>query len=144
MVANGCFLEEAFGEIKTQNDNKVKNSNINNSGSSTNLEVSSSICPICKTNQHFKVTTDNKGLKTIFTCSQNHEPITIHPLTSNLHFTSAKNAWDKVVNSSTHNQTNKSTPINYLSNKVNSTNYIRYASLMDILCSVFFVISNFL
>jgi ABC-type siderophore export system fused ATPase/permease subunit len=24
MVANGCFLEEAFGEIKTQNDNKVK------------------------------------------------------------------------------------------------------------------------
>ena len=24
MVANGCFLEEAFGEIKTQNENKVK------------------------------------------------------------------------------------------------------------------------
>ena len=98
-----------------ENDNKVKNSNIINSGSSTNLEVSSSICPICKTNQHFKVTTDNKGLKTIFTCSQNHEPITIHPVTSNLHFTSAKNAWDKVVNSSTLNQTNKSTPINNLS-----------------------------
>ena len=24
MVANGCFLEEAFGEIKTQNETKVK------------------------------------------------------------------------------------------------------------------------
>ena len=22
MVANGCFLDEAFGEIKTQNENK--------------------------------------------------------------------------------------------------------------------------
>ena len=24
MVANGCFLDEAFGEIKTQNENKGK------------------------------------------------------------------------------------------------------------------------